>query len=168
VEPQQLLLLPHQLPHLQVPVAVPTTPHVGQAFSAGLSDTVGEHDHAPHVAVGHLHLPHRVLYDWTARIVFKKFELGVPLFLGEVPEDADDWQVGSNYVGGHHALKSAAAQCTNCADQADVIEEGFVHLKQAILKHSDLNSLEPLQWRVQKVTFPMLPADSSSSLLYSF
>ena len=52
----------------QVPVAVPThTPappahYVGQALSAGLSDTVGEHDHhAPHVAVGHLHLPHRAL-----------------------------------------------------------------------------------------------------------
>ena len=98
------------------------------------------------------------------------FELGygfsVPLSLGKVPEDADDWQVSSNYVGGHYAfVKSAAAQCANCADQADVIEEGFVHLKQAVLKHSDLNSLEPLQWRVQKVTFPCYAASRFQQLI---
>ena len=84
MEPQLLLLL-HQLPHLLRSKSLWTPPppshYVGQALSADLSDTVGEHDHAPHVAVGHLHLPHRVLYDWTARIVFKKFELGVPFSL---------------------------------------------------------------------------------------
>lgn len=160
----------------QVPVAAPAAAsappvhHVGQA-PAGLSHIVGEHHHihqSPHVAVGHLHLPHHALYDWTARIEFKKYELGcsfsVLLFLGEVPSDPNDWQVSSNYVGAHHAfVNTAAAQCANCVDQADVIEEGFVHLNQAILKHSGLNSLEPnvvlpyltkaLQWRVQKVTF---------------
>lgn len=173
----------------QVPVAAaaaasaPPAKHVGQALS-GLSHIVGEHGHhthqVPHVAVGHLHLPHHALYDWTARIEFKKYELGcsfsVLLFLGQVPSDPDDWQVSSNYVGAHHAfVNSQAAQCANCVDQADVIEEGFVHLNQAILKHSGLNSLEPnvvlpyltkaLQWRVQKVTFPCYVASRFQQLI---
>jgi tyrosinase len=117
--------------------------------------------------------PNRGLYDWTARIECKKFELSssysVLIFLGDVPADVKDWQVSPNYVGSHYAfVNSAAEECANCRDQADLIVEGFVHLNQAIVKHSGLHSLEPdsvvpylsknLHWRVLKVkiTFSMI------------
>ncbi|KAF8988417.1 hypothetical protein BDQ17DRAFT_1374127, partial [Cyathus striatus] len=80
------------------------------------------------------------LWDWAARIHFKKYELGgsfaVLLFLGEVPEDPESWLVAPNLAG-------------------------FVHLNNGIAQHSGLGSLEPdvvhpylkkeLHWRVQKV-----------------
>ena len=112
--------------------------------------------------------PNRGLWEWTARIEFKKYELGtsfsVLIFLGQVPQDPQDWRVSQNYVGGTHAfVNSVAAFCANCSNQQDVVQEGFVHLNHAIAKLSGLGSLEPnvvepyltdaLQWRVQKVIF---------------
>ena len=110
--------------------------------------------------------PNLGLFDWTARIQFKKYELddsfAVLLFLGEVPNDPHDWLVSPNYVGSHYAfVNTSASQCANCVSQADVVVEGFVHLNQAIVKHSGFNSLdasivEPylkknLHWKVFKV-----------------
>ena len=110
--------------------------------------------------------PNRGVWDWTARIEFKKYELGssfsVLLFLGPVPPNPEEWHVSPNYVGGQHAfVNSAAGHCANCRNQADLVQEGFVHLNNAIAQHSGLGSLEPdvvepylmdaLKWRVQKV-----------------
>lgn len=112
--------------------------------------------------------PNVGLYDWTARIEFKKYELHcsfiVLLFLGQVPDDSNDWQVSPNFVGAFHAfVNSSAERCANCRAQQDIVVEGFVHLNKAILEKSGLNSLEPsvvepylgenLHWRVQKVLF---------------
>ncbi|KAH9986652.1 tyrosinase [Russula vinacea] len=97
--------------------------------------------------------PPKVIYDWTSRIHFKKYELGtsfaVLIFLGEVPEDPAQWRT----------CRSAASQCDNCRNQADVVAEGFVHLNSAIAARSGLSSYEPhvvtpylkdnLHWRVQ-------------------
>jgi tyrosinase len=110
------------------------------------------------------------LNDWTARIHFKKYELGgsfaVLLFLGEVPEDASKWRSCRSLVGSHHAfVNSAASQCDNCRDQADIVVEGFVHLNSAIAAKSGLSSYDPgvvspylkdnLHWRIQAVrVFP--------------
>ncbi|KAI0248614.1 tyrosinase [Lactifluus subvellereus] len=105
-----------------------------------------------------------VVHDWTARIHFRKFELGesfaVLLFLGEVPDDASQWRTCPTFVGAHVAfVNSAADQCGNCREQADVVSEGFVHLNSAIADRSGLSSYEPnvvtpylrdnLHWRIQ-------------------
>jgi len=121
--------------------------------------------HAP-ASHGHLTPPNHGLFDWTARIEFKKYELGssfsVLIFLGSVPEDPEQWLVSANFVGALHAfVNSKAGHCANCRNQGQLVQEGFVHLNQAIVQHSGLNSLDPdvvepyltkeLHWRVQKV-----------------
>jgi tyrosinase len=112
--------------------------------------------------------PNHGMWDWTARIEFKKYELGtsfsVLIFLGQIPENPREWRISPNYVGGHHAfVNSAASSCANCSNQQDLVIEGFVHLNHAIVQHSGLGSLEPnvikpyltqnLHWKVQKVSF---------------
>jgi tyrosinase len=120
-----------------------------------------------HVQPAHdLTPPNQGFFDWTARIEFKKYELGtsfsVLLFLGVVPEDPKQWAVSPNFVGALHAfVNSKAGQCANCRNQNHLVQEGFVHLNQAIVQHSGLDSLNPhvvepylrkeLHWRVQKV-----------------
>ena len=107
-----------------------------------------------------------VIYDWAARIHSKKFELGqgytILIFLGEVPSDDEHWRTCPSFVGAHCAfVNSATDQCANCREQEELIVEGFVHLNEAIAKHSGLSSYEPsavapylkdnLHWRVQSV-----------------
>ncbi len=107
-----------------------------------------------------------VIYDWAARIHAKKFELShsyaVLIFLGEVPGDEEHWQTCPSFVGVHCAfVNSATDECANCREQEELVVEGFVHLNEAIAKHSDLSSYEPsvvtpylknnLHWRVQSV-----------------
>jgi len=128
---------------------------------------------AAHTAGGHaggasVAPPNHGLYDWVARIQFKKFEIGtsfsVPIFLGAVPDDPKEWLTSPNFVGAHHAfVNDNPEECENCRNQADIVEEGFVHLDAAILKHSGLKSLEndvvapyltkELNWRVMKVSY---------------
>ncbi|KAI0251651.1 photo-regulated tyrosinase [Lactifluus subvellereus] len=104
------------------------------------------------------------VHDWTVRVHFKKYELGqsfaVLIFLGEVPDDASRWRTCPSFVGAHVAfVNSAADQCGNCRQQADVVSEGFVHLNSTIARRSGLSSYEPnvvtpylrdnLHWRIQ-------------------
>ena len=112
-----------------------------------------------------------VVNDWTTRIHFKKYELGlscaVLIFLGHVPENPKDWRTAPTYVGSHHSfVNSAASQCDNCRSQGEVVVEGFVHLNSYIAKKSGLSSYEPrevipylknnLHWRIQAVrVFPL-------------
>ena len=106
------------------------------------------------------------IWDWTARVEFKKYELGtsfsVFIFLNQVPENPRDWRVSPYLVGGHHAfVNSTPIKCANCRNQRNIVVEGFVHLNHAIAERSGLGSLEPnvvepyltnnLYWRVQKV-----------------
>ncbi len=135
-------------------------------FASSEASFAGESEaQAPQVAQ-QVTPPNVGLYDWTARIEFKKYELGssftVLLFLGEVPEDSDDLQVSANFVGAFHAfVNNSADRCANCRTQQDIVVEGFVHLNKGVLENSGLNSLEPsvvepylarnLHWRVQKV-----------------
>jgi tyrosinase len=121
----------------------------------------------------------QVVQDWTARIHFKKYELGqsfaVLLFLGEVPADASQWRSSPSFVGAHVAfVNSAADHCANCREQADLVAEGFVHLNTAIAKSSGLSSFEPsvvspylrdnLHWRVQATDRTAVPLDRLPSL----
>jgi tyrosinase len=107
-----------------------------------------------------------VINDWSTRIHVKKYELSgsfsVLIFLGEVPEDPEQWSASPSFVGAHYAfVNSAAGQCDNCRSQADLVVEGFVHLTLAIEEHSDLTSYEPsvvrpylkdnLSWRILTV-----------------
>ena len=111
------------------------------------------------------------IYDWAARIHSKKFELGhgysILIFLGEVPNDEEHWRTCPSFVGAHFAfVNSSTEQCANCREQEELVIEGFVHLNEAIAKHSGLSSYEPsviapylknnLHWRVQSVrsSFP--------------
>ncbi len=118
-------------------------------------------------------------YDWTARIRVKKYALAgsfsVLIFLGEVPENPRSWRSSPSFVGAHHAfVNSAADQCENCRNQADLVIEGFVHLNTAIAQRSGLGSFEPavvepylkreLSWRVQKVS--LLPSHLSQMLMF--
>jgi hypothetical protein len=121
----------------------------------------------------------QVIHDWTARIHFKKYELGesfaVLLFLGEVPADASQWRTSPSFVGAHVAfVNSVADQCANCREQADLVAEGFVHLNDAIAQFSGLSSFEPgivipylrdnLHWRVQGVRYyPFVSSPEYSS-----
>jgi len=107
-----------------------------------------------------------VIHDYTVRIQFKKFELGksfgVLIFLGDVPDDPLQWRRSDTFVGAHYAfVNSAASQCSNCRNQADIYSEGFVHLNSTIAKRSGISSYEPeevlpylkenLHWQIQAV-----------------
>ncbi|KAG8988915.1 hypothetical protein FRB94_000326, partial [Tulasnella sp. JGI-2019a] len=106
------------------------------------------------------------LYDWVARVQTKKYELGtsfsVIFFIGDFPEDPQQWRTSPAYVGAYKAfVNTAASQCENCRGQQDVVTEGFVHLDAWLAAHSGLGTFEPsvlepylkknLHWRVQKV-----------------
>lgn len=107
-----------------------------------------------------------VINDWSTRIHVKKYELSgsfsVLIFLGEVPEDPEQWSTSPSFVGAHYAfVNSAVGQCDNCRNQADLVVEGFVHLTLAIEEHSGLPSYEAsvvrpylkdnLSWRILTV-----------------
>jgi len=108
-----------------------------------------------------------VIYDWGARIDAKKFELGhgyaVLIFLGEDPGDEEHWRTCPSF------MNSATDERANCRKQEELVVEGFVHLNEAITKHSGLSSYEPsvvtpylknnLHWRVQSVRSSFYPAD---------
>jgi len=125
-----------------------------------------EHDQTHATPAAHYAPPNRGLYEWTARIECKTFELfssySVLIFLGHVPDDPEEWQVSPNYVGSHFAFVNSAG-CEDRQDKPDIVTEGFVHLNQAIVRHSGLKSLEPdavvpyltknLHWRVLKVKY---------------
>lgn len=106
--------------------------------------------------------------DWTARIHVKKYALGgsfsVLLFIGEVPEDPEEWYTSPSFVGAHSAFVNGSAErCENCRVQreAGIVTEGFVHLNNGIIRNLRVSSfdedvMEPLlkenlHWRIQKV-----------------
>ena len=84
----------------------------------------------------------------------------VIIFLGNVPSDPEEWLSCPEFVGKHSVLVSGR-KYTRHSDGDDTTE-GFVHLSNAIVKRSGLNSLEPedvvpylkenISWRVQKVS----------------
>lgn len=107
------------------------------------------------------------MWDWTARVRFKKYELGgsfqVLIFLGPVPANSNEWGACTTYVGAVHAfVNSVREQCRNCSTQANLEIQGFVSLNEAIAARSGLTSFAPqavapyltreLNWRVQMVS----------------
>lgn len=153
------------------PTEAEKNPDIGTHEKKTPAFHVTHRDGHRHGTPGHIVPPNHGLYDWTARVEFKKYELAtsfsVLVFLGTVPEDPNDWLVSPNFVGAHHAfVNSKASACANCRSQSDIIEEGFVHLNRAIAKHSGLESLNPdtvvpyltkeLHWRVLKVLLSLL------------
>lgn len=106
------------------------------------------------------------LWDWTAHVKVKKFEIGtsfsILFFLGSVPENPEEYLISPNLVGAHHEfVNSSSERCANCKVQEDVVDEGFVHLDRGILELGNLFSLdsdkvEPylkkeLRWRAVRV-----------------
>ncbi|KAK2467606.1 hypothetical protein APHAL10511_000461 [Amanita phalloides] len=101
---------------------------------------------------------------WSVRIRSKKFELGrsfsVLVFLGDVPEDPNQWASSRNLVGAHHVVTNSAIEyCHNCLANIGAINEGFVHLNRYLLSTRPFSGvLDPLnlssflsdqlQWRV--------------------
>jgi len=121
---------------------------------------------ATHAALPvHHHSTDSVLH-WTARIRFNQYELGdsfsVLLFLVHVPNDPAEYYKSPYHVGSFHAFVNTASEhCTNCRDNAERGVEGYVHINDSVLKHSEKGSLDPadvvpfltknLHWRVLKV-----------------
>lgn len=122
--------------------------------------------------------------NWTVRIRFNQYEIGgsfsVMLFLLDIPTRPEDYHTSSNYAGAFHAfVNDAAAECTNCQNQAEAGVEGFVHIDNTILdafkrleQSPDTTQLDPTQlakkldpsavvpflkenlhWRILKVSF---------------
>ena len=106
------------------------------------------------------------IWAWSARVRVKQSELDrsfqVLVFLGNVPEDPNEWSGAPSYVGSFSAFVNAAAElCANCQNQLDAITEGYVHLENAIVRNGtgyplDPDRVEPylknsLDWRVQMV-----------------
>jgi len=146
--------------HNPAPGPSPAAP--SPAAPSPAAPSPAQHVLSPHPTSGR---PDHGLYDWTARIEFKKYELqgsfSVLVFLGPVPENPQVWRISPNYVGAVHAfVNSVPERCANCVNQADIVLEGFVHLNHAIARLSGLTSLDPnvivpyltkaLQWKVLK------------------
>lgn len=101
--------------------------------------------------------------DWSARIAFKRHELGrsfsVCLFLGDVPEDPNEWLVSKNLVGARHAFVHGMGN----QGGDDVVEEGFIPFNPWLAEYTGLPSFaadlvapfltQKLQWRVIQVSF---------------
>ena len=76
------------------------------------------------------------------------------IFLGEVPDDPEQWQTCPSFVGGHYVFVSSY-------ERGDSLTEGFVHLNNAIASRSGLSSYDPsvvvpylqnnLEWRIEAV-----------------
>jgi tyrosinase len=105
---------------------------------------------------------------WTARISFKKYELGerhyVVIFLGELPEDPSQWRTCRSVVGFHFTYVSDD-EFKNSRTRATMMGSD-VPLNRAIAERSGLSSFEPsvvvpylkdnLHWRIQAVcVFPL-------------
>ncbi|KAJ8453836.1 hypothetical protein ONZ51_g13376 [Trametes cubensis] len=120
-----------------------------------------------------------LLWEWTVRIRVKKYEVGrsfsVLIFLGSVPEHPDDWITSPTYVGAHHAFVNSVSQrCANCVRRTSVTIEGFVHLNDAISRHTSAHFFEPevmkwylqreLSWRVRRMDGSPVDPDSLESL----
>ncbi|KAI0297681.1 tyrosinase [Russula brevipes] len=134
------------------------------------------HPHPP--GHGHGGTP-PVIYDWSARIHAKKYEVGhgylVLIFIGAVPDDHTQWRTCNSFVGAHVSFaNSEADQCDNCREQAELVVEGFVHLNEAIARCSGLPSYEPdvvapylkenLHWRVQSIDRSVIELEKLPSL----
>ncbi|TFY82262.1 hypothetical protein EWM64_g1750 [Hericium alpestre] len=150
----------------------------GDAVPLERHDSPVRADQAPSGAAS-AHQPNNVIWDWTARIHVKKYEVGgsfsVLLFLGNVSEDPHAWRTSPNFVGAHHAfVNSSPGHCANCRRQHELVVEGFVHLNEAIAKHSNLGTFAPdavrpylkreLHWRVQKANGEVVPLEDVKSL----
>jgi tyrosinase len=91
----------------------------------------GQSHHTTLPVTPQAHAPPNIgLYEWAARVECKKFELccsySVLIFLGDVPDDPEEWQVNPNYVGSHYALVgSAAEENESCRHKADSVIEGI-------------------------------------------
>lgn len=110
--------------------------------------------------------PSDTIQEWTTKINCNQYELGgsfsVVLFFGQIPDDPREWYSSDSFVGAFDAfVNEAMEQCQNCRDQADVGIEAFVHLNEAISKHTNQSSFDPevvvpfltdnLLWGVLKV-----------------
>lgn len=117
--------------------------------------------------------------DWSVRVRVKKYErdesFSVILFLGDVPEDPEEYFSSPSYVGDHSVFVNAAVEkCENCRVQreAGIVTEGFIHLNKVIAARSGLSSLDEaevvpylqknLHWRVREVSPGLCLALSNS------
>jgi tyrosinase len=106
------------------------------------------------------------IYNWGALVHTKRFELDhsytVSIFLGDVPEDPEDWLTSPSFVGFHAAFANHQIDlCANCSKQRENVISSLVCLNKKIVERSGLSSFEPcviapylknnLHWRVQMV-----------------
>ncbi|KAJ7088146.1 hypothetical protein C8R44DRAFT_819547 [Mycena epipterygia] len=163
------------LAHVTVPHNPATTP---AHSNPGPTPVPHVQANPAHVTVHH-NADERTIWEWTARIQVKKYEVGgsfsVLLFLEAVPEDPTQWRTSPNFVGAHDVFaNSVPDRSANGRTHQDAETEGFVHLDEDIAEHSGLGSLEPdvvepylthnLHWRVQKAGGQVVDLASVPSL----
>jgi tyrosinase len=102
-----------------------------------------------------------VIRDWGALVRANKYELGqsymVFIFLGDVPDDPEQWFTSPSFVGFH----AAYTYTDHSSDQKANVISSLVGLNHNIAKQSGLSSFEPsvvapflennLHWRAQLV-----------------
>ncbi|KAJ7339997.1 tyrosinase [Mycena albidolilacea] len=155
-------------PHVHANLAQAPVAHQNPAPGHAASSNPPQDADFSHVPVvgQHAHNSEEAkLWEWTARVQVKKYEVGgsfsVELFLGDVPSDPAHWRTSPNFIGAHQVFaNSVPDRCANCRTHRDAEVEGFVHLNDGIVEHSGLDSLEPdvvvpylktdLHWRIQK------------------
>ena len=117
--------------------------------------------------------------DWSTHIRVKKHEFGesftVFIFLGDVPEDPEEWYSSPSYVGDHNVIVFRGGGAKKPGE--DTFVQGVVHMNKAIVARSGLTSLdedvvvpyleEKLSWRVRTVrmSFSSSCSFSHTSLL---
>jgi tyrosinase len=99
--------------------------------------------------------------EWSVRLISKKNALGesytILLFLGEVPENVEDWRMSPNLVGTHYVMTHSRP----VPDPHDGFEvEGIIPLNLALEDHlPSLTSAlvvpyvhKNIHWRIQKAS----------------
>ncbi|KAG8945789.1 hypothetical protein FRC03_001636 [Tulasnella sp. 419] len=82
--------------------------------------------------------------EWSARIICDQFEIGksftVYAFLGEAPDDPEQWEEDPSSVGSHgFFVNRDPSRCENCQKQAGGRVEAFIHLSNTLIDLDDVN-----------------------------
>lgn len=105
----------------------------------------------------------RSYLDWSVNIRVKQYEYGenftVFVFLGDVPEDPDQWYSSPSYAGDFNVMVLYGVE--ERGKGSDIVVQGVVHLNRTIAARSGLPSFdedvvvpyleEKLAWSVQTV-----------------
>lgn len=110
-------------------------------------------------------------YEWFVNIRAKKHQLKgsyeVAIFLGDAPEDPEQWVSSPSFAGSHGVFANSSPEsCGNCRENADLITEGFITLNWALrqngYEHKSEAEVEEyihdnIDWRISKADGTVVP-----------